>query len=240
LRARSGMYFNPARSGHGFDLQYAGEFLFITWFTYLSDGSPVWYQASARLQPGTVWQAPLNQFRWDALLKRAVATPVGSASVTPISGKKLRFDWVLGVENGTESMQVLLDGAAPSPNLTGAFYNPIESGWGITVESDAATRIAVAFFYDGNGAARWSLGQGDNAARALTLPMLSYRGFCPSCAAITTTNVAGGSLQMSLAVDNTLLIAADLRDPATPNAPWQKSSAAFQPLSTAEVRPEDQ
>ena len=240
LRARSGMYYNPARSGHGFDLQYAGEFLFITWFTYLSDGSPVWYQASARLQPGTVWQAPLNQFRWDALLKRAVATPVGSASVTPISGKKLRFDWVLGAENGTESMQVLLDGAAPNPNLTGAFYNPIESGWGITVESDAATRIAVAFFYDGNGAARWSLGQGDNAARALTLPMLSYRGFCPSCAAITTTNVAGGSLQMSLAVDNTLSIAADLRDPATPNAPWQKSSAAFQPLSTAEVRPEDQ
>ena len=240
LRARSGMYYNPARSGHGFDLQYAGEFLFITWFSYLDDGSPVWYQASAKLVPGTVWQATLNQFRWDAPLSRAIATPVGSASITPISGKKLRFDWVLGAKTGSEPMQVLLDGTAPSPNLTGAFYNPAQSGWGITVESDAATRIAVAFFYDGNGAARWSLGQGDNAARALTLPMLSYRGFCPSCAAITTTKVDGGSLQMSLAVDNTLSIAADLRDPTTPNAPWQKVNAAFQPLSTAEMRPEDQ
>ena len=240
LRARQGMYYNPARSGHGFDLQYAGEFLFITWFTYLEDGLPVWYQASAKLVPGTVWQAPLNQFKWDALLKRAVPTLVGTASVTPSSGKKLRFDWVLGTKSGSEPMQVLLDGTAPSPNLTGAFYNPAESGWGITIESDAATRIAVAFFYDGNGNPRWSLGQGNNAARELNLPMLSYRGFCPSCPAIATTNSAGGSLQMSLASDNTLSVAAELRDPATPNAPWQKAMAAFQPLSTAEVRPEDQ
>ena len=31
--------FNPARSGHGFDLQQLGGAMFVTWYTYRDDGT---------------------------------------------------------------------------------------------------------------------------------------------------------------------------------------------------------
>ena len=47
LRASIGLWFNPARSGHGFDLERAGGILAMTWYTYDDAGEPVWYQAAA-------------------------------------------------------------------------------------------------------------------------------------------------------------------------------------------------
>ncbi|HET9483107.1 MAG TPA: hypothetical protein VFO79_04050, partial [Xanthomonadales bacterium] len=61
LSPAAGLWFNPARSGHVMDIERAGEVLASTWYTYLPDGSPVWYQAVARFE-GSRWTAPLNRY----------------------------------------------------------------------------------------------------------------------------------------------------------------------------------
>jgi YVTN family beta-propeller protein len=239
-RPRVGMWFNPERSGHGFDLQFAGEFMFINWFTYEQNGTPIWYQAAARYDASADWQADLNVFRWDPAAKRASASLAGQVKLAVLDAKRLRFSWtVTGLGSGVENMQPLLDGAPANPNITGAYYNPAESGWGITVEADGEVRIAVAFFYDANNDPRWSLGQSNHRERSISIAMRSYLGFCPSCNAVPTSNSDGGALQIDLSADNSLRVAADLRSPTTPNQRWQTNAASFQLLSTAELRPED-
>ncbi|HET9484902.1 MAG TPA: hypothetical protein VFO79_13165, partial [Xanthomonadales bacterium] len=64
LRAAAGLWFNPQRSGHGFDLQFLGDAMAVTWYTFLEDGSPTWYQAAA--PAANPWRATMNRYRFDA------------------------------------------------------------------------------------------------------------------------------------------------------------------------------
>jgi hypothetical protein len=43
---RLGLWWDPARSGSGFEFFDAGDQIVLVWYTYRVDGSPIWYSAA--------------------------------------------------------------------------------------------------------------------------------------------------------------------------------------------------
>ena len=63
----TGLWYNPERPGHGFDLHQAGDQLFMVWYTFDENGVPVWYTAQGSFAT-SVWSADLLRFTWDLSL----------------------------------------------------------------------------------------------------------------------------------------------------------------------------
>jgi subtilisin family serine protease len=184
-RPRVGAYFNPLRDG-------AGAFLFeaegswgMLWYTYLEDGSPTWYIASAPpLQDGDgQWTADLFRARWNG--SEAPLTDVGEIILTLEDATALQFGWNLEGQSGSERYQFIDGGGCAAPNgtpfdINGFWFNPAQPGYGYSVNAFPGVETNGAYFFDDHGIARWALGSvapfgGD------TLVFDQRRGSCPSC-----------------------------------------------------------
>lgn len=232
LKATPGLWYNPQRSGHGLDLQHAGNTQFVTWYTYADDGTPVWYQGAApRANP---WVAELNRYTWNPATGAAVGTVVGEIRLQFSDATQATMQWRLGSRSGSEGMQSLLAGSAPAnPERTGTWYQRSEPGWGLTVHAAGSLRVAIAYFYDGNRQPRWVLGSGRNEA-VESLAMQSYRGFCPDCPAQATTTVDGGRVDFRFEAQSAT-VNVDVYDPAQPEH-WRRGPVAIETVSEPVLR----
>ncbi len=234
LRPRAGLWFNPARSGHGFDLQFSDSHMLALWYTYADDGRPVWYLASGPYAED--WRADLLRFTWDPLTRTPQPTVVGELRLRFSTARSGTFDWQIGERSGSEPVQPLTDEAAFTvPERTGAWYDVNEPGWGLSVHSDGDIRLAVLYFYDGNHEPRWTLGHGTNTANE-TLPMWSFRGFCPDCPATATDFVDAGSIQFAFSGVRAAVVSVNSFDGDQPQSPWIRGPVSIQPLSDPALR----
>lgn len=234
LRPAQGLWFNPARDGHGLDLQFAGDTLAVTWYTYLPDGEPVWYQAVGPYV-GSTWTAPLNRFRLPAAGQPPLATAVGSMTLAFAAGERAELRWSIDGASGSEPLQRLRFGARTRSALhTGLWYDPADSGWGLSLDSQGEVTVVVVYFYDAAGAPRWTLGtlalDGSSAVQS------SYRGFCPGCAAIPVRGSAGGEVGIVTGMDRRLQADVAVYDSATPAAVWRRNTQVVA-LSTVPADP---
>lgn len=236
LRAKSGLWYNPARSGHGFDLQYLGSNMFVTWYTYADDGSPTWYQAVGPI--ATPFVGALNRYTWNGAAGGVTGSEVGQMRLTFTDARNGSFTWQLGSRSGTEAVQTLVERAdLPTPDRGGTWYNPADSGWGLSVLTEGDVRVSVLYFYDSANQPRWVLGQDDNRTTH-TVDMLSFRGFCPSCTTIPVTSNPGGSISLDFNGARQASLSTDAFVAEQPSARWRKGPVAIVPLSEAAVRPE--
>lgn len=83
------LWWNPTESGWGVNIAHQGDTLFITWFTYGTDGRPTWFVGSDVRKTGNATYAgtlyttsgpPLTAMPWDPA--RVARTPVGSVGFT--------------------------------------------------------------------------------------------------------------------------------------------------------------
>lgn len=235
LRASAGLWYNPARSGTGLDLQYAGEAMFATWYTYEDDGTPVWYQAAAAR--ATPWVGELRRFS-RAANGTISAAVVGELRLNFSDARNGTLSWRLGTRSGSEPIQPLLNRNAPAnPDRTGMWYDPTDSGWGLSIDSNAESNTVVLFYYDSNGRARWAGGAGSNLSQE-TLSVVSFRGFCPDCPAQPTQSLAAGSLILRFNGARAGNIEVQVQDPAQTTFTWRRGPSALQPLSEAALRAE--
>jgi YVTN family beta-propeller protein len=236
LRPAAGLWYNPQRSGHGFDLQFFGAAMAITWYTYLEDGSPIWYQA---LGPAAnPWVATLNRFSFDPATRGVSPQAVGEVRLAFDEARVARFDWRLGERSGSEPVQRLIAGAGvAAPDRTGTWYDPADPGWGLSLYSEGGAQAAVMYFYDGDNQPRWVLGQAP-AGSGGVLPMASFRGFCPGCAAIPTTTSDGGQIELRFDAARRASVTTDVFHAAQPQARWRRGPATIVPLSDGVLRPE--
>lgn len=226
LKPIGGLWYNPARSGHGADIGFAGNTQFVTWYTYNDDGSPAWYQAVA--PRGNPWVAELKRYTWNG--SAAVGTTVGELRMSFTDASHASFEWRLGTRSGSEPFVAQLGAYTPSnPNRNGTWYHAGEPGWGFSLYTGGDLRVGIVYHYDSSGAPRWVLGQSSNAASE-RMPMLSYRGFCPDCAAVAPTTSAAGHVDFSFngARAGTAIAALDQ---------WQRGSVPIGPLSEEVVHP---
>lgn len=228
LRPASGLWFNPARDGHGVDLQRIGSLLAATWYTYDEDGAPVWYQAVGEY--ANPWRGELQRFRWDGANRRAAAEAVGELNLRFDHARRLQFDWRLGAREGSETMQPLLSAELPpAPDRTGIYFDATEPGWGLSVYSAGDVRGALMYYYDAVGSARWALGLGDNRQPTERLAMSSFRGFCPHCAASAVDAREAGRLDWRFGEDRDFSLDTNVGD----GDRWQRNGVLMTPLSDA-------
>lgn len=178
LRPEPGLWYNPDRSGHGVDFEFAGDTLIGIWYTYDVVGQPTWYIAIGPYT-GTTWNAPLLSARWNG--SAATLTTVGTLGLTVREDDRADLSWNLNGNTGSEAFERLRYGAGvPVSNLTGIYHNATQTGWGLSFEGQGSTAAAVLYFYDSTGFPRWVLGTGPvtsagaDKAGARDIPMSAF------------------------------------------------------------------
>ena len=209
-----GAWYNPSRGGAGAFLFPAGSAWGLAWYTYLQDGTPTWYLGVGPA-PGAndgVWRVNLERFNWDG--SKATGTVVGQVQLQLIDADHFTFSWNLDGESGSEPMGWIGDpacaplGGAPAP-LTGLWYHPAKSGFGYSVIASPGLESNGAYFYDGQGIARWALGQAAPSAPSMTLQQRTA-GFCPLCDKTVPVATDIGTLTRSYTTAATGTMAVDL------------------------------
>ena len=98
-------------SGWGVYFTHQGDNLFASWFTYDSDGTPLWLSATASrtgngIFSGTVYRTTGPAFNSVPFDPQAVGrTPVGSLTLTFANGNSARFDYTVTIGNGATVTQ---------------------------------------------------------------------------------------------------------------------------------------
>lgn len=186
---KEGFWFNPNRSGTGVNVHIHGSHMSGTWFTYDGNGHPVWYQFSGlRSTCGNHFSGPVSL----STLTGGVHTQsaVGYATIAFFGSTSSRFDWELHVGSqryrGSEQFSHLswAGGAAGSPELTGLWAAPGESGWGYSISSFGNVHAPVLFIYTPSGQPRWLTAEGQSAVGGnVVFPLyyITHTNLCPWC-----------------------------------------------------------
>lgn len=236
LRPATGLWFNPARSGHGLDLQLVGDILAVTWYTYDDAGEPTWYLAVAPF--ANPWRAQLDRYTWNPQSGTAQAAAVGELNLTFADARRVDFGWQLGARSGSEPMQTLFDfPAVAAPERSGVWFDPGEPGWGMALFTAGDLFSAGLYFYDAGNQPRWVLGVGSNAS-TVELAMQGYRGACPHCPWAPPTLAPAGTLRFAFAGGRAGSVETDAFHPAAATAPWRRGPVAIIPLSDPPRFPE--
>lgn len=222
-----GIWWNPERSGHGMDIQRAGNLLGVTWFTYLENGRGVWYRALAPLSSD--WTAPLIIFHWNAQEQRTTSTEVGTLSLDFESASRVVMNWTIGQRSGTETfVPFVFAPGLPAPDFTGIWHTPESPGFGVSIASNGQRRFVVATVYNDAGEPVWMIGNGSNSLNA-TFPLNRWRGACPHCEFEPVTSTVAG--EITLRFDGMRSGRVDLQLTSADGGVWQRQDALLAPIS---------
>ena len=157
----SDMWFNPSESGWGVTIADHETQLFAVWYTYDTDGAPLWFTV-----PGGTFNANRTVFTGDLYRTTgpsfagpfdpaAVArTKVGTASFQFTPGGSASFTWTIGSTTRSRQIQRLSFGSAPANwgiDRTDLWWNPAESGWGLTLAQHGNNVFGAWFTYAPSG-----------------------------------------------------------------------------------------
>jgi uncharacterized secreted protein with C-terminal beta-propeller domain len=176
---RQGHWWDPSRSGHGFEILSSAGQVMVVWYTYDDGGRPIWYTAQGtQASMGTIW--PLQKHRWD--MDRVVeSTNVGIMRVTVNHFEEMTVNFQVGTGQGTwKIVPFVQSGVVNEVDLTGHWYDPASSGWGMTLLDQGDVFGAVIYAYDGAGQPTWVAGF--DRGKGTRVALYWTRGTCPSCA----------------------------------------------------------
>jgi len=170
----SDLWWNPAESGWGINLNHQGATLFATWFTYDADGAGMWLvMPSAAAQPGggfagSIYRTtgvPFSQVNGAPASNPSPAL-VGSATFAFSDADHATFAYSV---NGVSQQKALTRQSFSTPvaclqsrasrvhatNYQDLWWNPAESGWGINLTHQGDTIFATWFTYGAGGRGMW-------------------------------------------------------------------------------------
>lgn len=170
----TGPWYNAAESGWGLNIVHQGEILFPTWFTYDTDGKPLWLTVSGAVKQadgsyvGDIYRVvgvPFNQI--NGVAARTV-TKLGSAKLSFANTGALSFSYTLNnmatqtkaltrlaIGSSTPVCETTTGSRATATNYSDIWWNPQESGWGINLFHQDNLMFATWFTYDANGRDTW-------------------------------------------------------------------------------------
>ena len=176
LPSQTALWWNPAESGWGLNLNHQGNLLFGTLFTYDSNRAPLWLVMSAGAMQADGLTFTGDLYRTTGPAFNAVPfTPIGAANLSKVGTMTVAFSetnvatltyTVNGVEvkksiqrqvYGTRAAHCMPTTAAraTSTNYQDLWWNPAESGWGINITHQDSTLFATLFTYDASGRDLW-------------------------------------------------------------------------------------
>lgn len=235
-----GMYFNPNRSGNGQNIFNIGNVFSSAWFTGEADRSPIWYLMAGPWNPTySQAKADVRKFtRTSSAPFTVSSTAVGKAQFTRGDDDAAYINtWELGGVWGGEKLVRFYSGSdLPTPNHSGGWYNPAESGWGLVVDEhriagQASTGI-VSYLYDAANEPRWTLGEQFNTSNTVAHNLFYVH--CPSCPRFSdfgTQAVAVGTMTRSYQSQTAGTIDTALTLPATFGGSWNRTALPIQMLT---------
>lgn len=221
-RPVNGYWYNPARGGLGLSLQRVGsDALSLTWLTYAASGHPIWY-ISNLTAPAGEWTGQLLEMSWNG--SSATSRVVGSAKLIQSAGQ-WRYQWSLGTASGNDPIEPLQFGTGVMlMNLSGAWYNAQQPGWGITFNTQGKTQVAHLTLYAG-GRPTWVQGAVDSTSTSVSFPLLYVIGTnqCPGCTgspATSTQSVGSLTINSTSGVPSTATATSQI---AMPGGTWDRT-----------------
>lgn len=189
--AYPGLWWNPNRYGTGWNFEFpnvSGAEFFATWYTYDGNGRPIWLTAQSDASQTSTGSDGSKQY-WGKLQSVAFAdgastrtvTAVGTLAVSFVPGSvtqaAVRWQWdAIGPKAQQDEcvynffQPTVRDGTSVVPSghlnqsLTGAWYDPKQSGWGmLTTVSPNNVETSVFYLYDSAGQPVWFIGVNANA-----------------------------------------------------------------------------
>jgi len=202
---RPGMWWNRDLSGSGWEINRSGDTAFGIWYTYDANGRPTWYITTGSLLGGR-FEHDLLSTSWDYENNRVnKPTVAGKVTIDFQHPQLAEISWQLGEHQGQHTMRPLIFATTPTlSDYSGSFYDPGESGYGISVQTQADLTYAVMFYYDQKGQPTWSAGVGRDGSR--TLPMFDYKGACAWCEYAKPSQSPSGELELNFLSESTMSV----------------------------------
>ncbi len=154
-----GLWWDPTKSGHGFQIFNASDQAMVVWYTYDNIGTPTWYTAQGNTASvGDTW--PLLQHRW-ANGRKMDPTQVGTLRLNVRQPEAADVVWTIGTTQGTWSIQpFIVSGVINEVDHSGLWFDPSNSGWGFSLLEQGNVMGGILYGYDVSGAPTWAAGFG--------------------------------------------------------------------------------
>jgi hypothetical protein len=200
---RQGHWWDPGRSGHGFEILNTGDQVFVVWYTYDAAESPIWYTAQGGVGTmGSSW--PLLKHRWSGNRVVESAT-VGQLRLSVNHFESMTAAWELNGAQGTWKIEPFVQsGIINEVDLTGHWYDPDNSGWGMTLLDQGDVFGAVIYAYGAEGQPTWVAGF--DRGKGTRIDLHWTRGACPSCAYRIVGSSPVGSIDIGYRGDTEITV----------------------------------
>ncbi|CAN5257523.1 hypothetical protein BH11PSE11_BH11PSE11_15750 [soil metagenome] len=160
----TGLWWNANESGWGMSITQRTSTIFLAWYTYDATGKPVWYVMSSCPVVGSACSGEIYSVTggtsllvpWNGAAK--VVLQAGSGSLSFTDNDNAVFNYTLNGVAGQRSItrQPIASGTAqPTIDYSALWWNPSESGWGVSIAQQYATLFVALYSYDANGAPYW-------------------------------------------------------------------------------------
>lgn len=168
-----GMWWNPDQPGWGLTFTHQADLIFMAWYTYGEDGKPYWYVATLAEQAdhaftgdlyettGPPWTTPA--FDPKLVTEKAIGTATlmfsdaNHATIQLFAGSKVQASPLTRMQFGVLPTCSYQPGASGTglTNYTDMWWNPEESGWGLTLTHQGDTAFAAWYVYNSAGKPTW-------------------------------------------------------------------------------------
>ncbi len=163
-----------SESGWGLNIAHQGDILFVTWFTYDTDGSQMWLvmsnagKTATNRYEGQIFRTTgpaFNVAQWNP--NAVLSPPVGTGVLAFSNADRGTFSYTIGNVSQTKNIvrqefsspvsTCAANGAtSPAGNYQDLWWGGLaESGWGINITHQGDILFATWFTYDANGRGMW-------------------------------------------------------------------------------------
>lgn len=159
-----GLWLSPNESGWGMTITQHDSMILAALGTYDQAGHPIWYVMSSCPLSGNGCTGDIYQFSggtspalpWNGAGN--VATRVGTGTLTFADANNGTLDVTINGASGSKSITrtiFAIGTTLPAVDYTDLWWNPDESGWGVSLTQEFGIIVAVWFAYDANGKPIW-------------------------------------------------------------------------------------
>ena len=171
-----GLWWNaPAGSEDGWGISFAhqGDIIFASWFTYDVARNPLWmvmtaYKTAEGVYSGTLYRTSGPSFAAVPFDPDAVVrSPVGTGTLTFVDLNNGTFAYTVNGLSQSKTITRQVFGPLPActfgaqadltlaTNYQDMWWNPSESGWGISLTQEGSTIFGAWFTYNQDGTPPW-------------------------------------------------------------------------------------
>ncbi len=161
----SGLWWNQSESGWGLQVTKRRNLIVATWFTYDDTGNQVWYispncaMGTAVSCSGTLYIVRGGKFFGGFDMSRARVEVAGSMQLQFNSVNSGVFGYTVGTQSRgvpITRQPVATTQTTPPMNFTDLWWNPNESGWGMTITHQPGNMFLAWYVYNSfNGEPAW-------------------------------------------------------------------------------------